>query len=420
LAGWLFILALSSVLRAQDSAMAYTLNLPFSANEATPTWLGHPEQPPGPFATLVLPVTPPNAGASLLVTVFFRESNGGFLRINWQAAGIPDTNTDELSGPGETAASSVLCDNFYEGIGMSNQRRLLVSAETMRDPGALRFQCGDSALGISRIKLEWLESSTGLSSPSITDTLVTPASGPTQPASELTGQPPAANDAAWHDRIVDVPVTDVPLRIEQGVDFTVQMVGAPVRARLVLKEAGLPWGQHLVVWINNQRAGAILPVAPDIGDDGYSESDNTPYTGWRDGTFLIPPGILTSGSNALQFSTETDTPPASSKPTSEAAATPSPLAVKNVLLQLDYPALLPVKAAVTTSPPPFATMPSLGTDPAGPVDDLAPASKATAANISGMPDSNPDTSPVLVSTPVPNTQNSALLSLPAALSSTSP
>ena len=145
LAGLLLLLTFPALLRAQDDATAYTLDLPFSTNTATPSWLGHPEQPSGTFATLVLPITPPSATASLLVTVFFQESNGGFLRISWQAAGMPEPGPSELLGPGETAASAVLCDNFYEGIGMSNQRSLLVPARNDAGGGrpafSVRLQC---------------------------------------------------------------------------------------------------------------------------------------------------------------------------------------------------------------------------------------------------------------------------------------
>jgi hypothetical protein len=381
-------------LRALDGPANFTLDLPFGANEATPAWLGHPVTPPGTFATLDLPVTPPDATASLLVTVFYQEQNGGFLRIGWQGSAVaPPGNAGELPGPGEAASSSVLCDNFYEGIGMSNQRSLLIPPDAMKQPGALTFQTGAATLGISRIKLEWLETSTGLSSPAITDLLVTPADGKTRPASELNGQPPLANDPAWHDRIVDVTVTDVPLRVEQGVDFTVQMDSVPTLARLALKEGGLPWGQHLVVWVNGKRSGVILPVVPQLGDGGYPSVAGTPYVGWRDGTYLVPLHDLAAGNNTLQFSAEPDDVPAT-PPDPQAA--PAPLAVKDVLLQLEYPATATAAAAaVPVSPVPLTTPAPPASNPTSPVSITAPA-------------------PTVVPgpTPVSNAQNPALLSLP--------
>jgi hypothetical protein len=406
----LLFFALSSTLRALDGSEIFTLDLPFGANAATPVWLGHPVTPSTTFATLDLPITPPDPAASLLVTVFFQEKSGGFLRVIWQGEPASAEGANGVPDPGEAAQSSVLCDNLYEGIGMSNQRSLLVSADAMKQPGELVFQCGDSTLGISRIKLEWLQSSAGLSSPAITDVLVTPANGKTQLASELTGQPPAAQNAAWHDRIVDVPVTDVPLRIEQGVDFSVQMDGPPTRARLALKEAGLPWGQHLVVWLNNQRAGVLLPNAPELGDAGYPDEKGSTYVGWRAGTFYVPSGFFTAGNNTLQFSAEPDVPPAT-PPDPNAAL--DPLALKDVGLQLDYPAgstatarVTPVQAdapAPATLPAPATNAPSADAAPAGPI---VPPAVDTNSNQPPAP-------------PLPDAQNPALLSLPANPSSTS-
>jgi hypothetical protein len=385
-----------SALRALDEGQPFTLNLPCGANEATPSWLGQPVIPATTFATLDLPVAPPDPNASLLVTVFFQEKNGGFLRISWQngSAPAPEAPADALPGPGEAALSSVLSDNFYEGIGMKNQRSLLVSAAAMKQPGQLVFQCGDTTLGISRIKLEWLQNSTGLSSPAITDTLVTPVNGRTQTASELAGQPPLALDAAWHDRIVDVPVAAAPLRIEQGVDFTVQMDGAPSRARLTVKENGLPWGQHLVVWINNQRAGVVAPAVPELGDAGYPGEKDAPYVGWREATFYVPAGSLTAGNDTLQFSAEPDGPPVAP---ADPSAAPAPLALKDVQLQLDYPA----NPAATAGAAPAATVSDLTPAPTAPVSAATPSGPIATFT------------PDVATTPAPNAQNPALLSLPA-------
>jgi hypothetical protein len=383
-------------LRAQNAPLGFTLDLPFGANQATPSWLGHPSTPAGTFASLSLPVTPPDGTASLLVTVFYQEQMGGFLRIGWQGASAVPPVAGELPGPGETAASSVLCDNFYEGIGMSNQRSLLVPVDAMKQPGALTFQVGAATLGISRIKLEWLETSTGLSSPTITDVLVTPADGKTRTASELNGQPPLANDPAWHDRIVDVPITDVPLRIEQGVDFSVQMDSVPTMARIALKEGGLPWGQHLVVWVNGKRSGVILPTVPQLGDDGYPADATAPYIGWRDGTYRVPLGDLAVGNNTLQFSAEPDVVPATAP---DPQAAPAPLAVKDVVFQLDYP------AAST------ATASAVPVSPAPPPSDSAPAAPPSDQTLSGSVTTPPPTV-VPGPTPVSNVQNPALLSLP--------
>jgi hypothetical protein len=338
---------------ALEAPAEFTLDLPFGADQATPLWLGHPITPAGTFATLDLPITPPDATASLLVTVFYQEKSGGFLRISWNSGSpLPATDGD-LPGPGEVGVSSVLCDNFYEGIGMGNQRSLLVPADTLQQGGSLHFQTGDSALGISRIKLEWLENATGLTSPAITDVLVTSADGRTQPAADLAGAPALAVDPAWKDQIVNVPITDVPVRVEQGVDFTVHLGGTPATARLVVKEAGLPWGQHLVVWLNNLRAGVIYPATPALDDPGYAAGQDV-YVGWREGTFFVPVANLMAGDNVLQFSSESDT---AAPATAEAPpVAPAPLALKDLNLQLDYP-----PGTLGTSSAPSAPTPAVPT-----------------------------------------------------------
>ncbi|HEV3272853.1 MAG TPA: hypothetical protein VGZ93_11790 [Candidatus Methylacidiphilales bacterium] len=321
--GWacLFLLLLAGGLRASDLPDAFTLNLPFPANQATPGWLGHPETPPTEFATLDLPILAPDTNASLLVTVYFQEKEGGFMRITWQG----------------TQGAQVLSDNFYENIGMTNQRSLLISPATLMGDGTLIFQCGDSSLGIQRIKLEWLENKESLVSPKVADLLVAPEIGPTQLVLNLNGVRIPTGPGAWEGQTVTVPLTDEALRIEQGVEFSVELDKMPGTARLALKEAGLPLGRRLVVWINDQRAGTITPAVPDLLDDGFvaSADGSTSYAGWRDGSFYVPVSLLKLGVNTLQFSDEDDAAPGGARPS--APASDPPLAVKALVFQFNFP-----------------------------------------------------------------------------------
>jgi hypothetical protein len=348
----LLILLTGPFLRAFDGPASYTIDLPFQTDQATPAWLGHPVTPATTFATLDLPIIPPDANASLLVTVYFSEKDGGFLRVNWNG------------GQG----SAVLSNNFYEGIGMSNQRSLLVSAQTLQGAGMLDFQCGSPALGIGKIKLEWLENQTALVSPQIQDLLVTPENGMTQPAQNLNGQPKPAESPAWRNEIVDIPVTDIPQRIEEGVEFSVDLDEAPGAARLSMREAGLPWGKHLVLWINQQRAGVIMPAVPSLLDEGFSLDAGSAgrYVGWRDGSLYVPVSVFKTGANAVQFSVEDDSPsPGGASAGADASGTIDPLAVKDVVFQLGYP------AAPATPPVPA---PSPDQTETGPVTTAAPSS----------------------------------------------
>ena len=201
------------------------------------------------------------------------------------------------------------------------------------------FQTGDATLGIQRIKLEWLGNTNALVSPLVQDLLVTPAVGPTEPAPSLNGQATPTQPSAWQNQVVTVPITDQAERIEQGVEFSVDLDSVPNAARLALKEAGLPLGKHLVVWINEQRAGTMTPSVPDLQDGGFAtdaSSAATSYTGWRDGSFFVPPRLLKAGINTLQLSDEDDTGTAPAQTTTTDASTAQPLAVKGMALQLNY------------------------------------------------------------------------------------
>jgi len=335
-----------------------TLDIPVPANLATPSWLGHPDTPPTAFATLNLPILIPDMKASLLVTVYFQEKQGGFLRVIWQG----------------TQGAQLLSDNFYENIGMANQRSLLISPATLVGDGTLVFQSSDSNLGIQRIKLEWLENKGGLVSPEVHDLLVTSATGPTQLAQTVNGQANPTEPGAWQGDIVTVPFTDQALRIEQGVEFSVDLDKVPVSARLALKEAGLPLGKHLVAWINQQRAGTITPVVPDLLDSGFLTDENASisYIGWRDGSFYVPIALLKAGINTVQFSMEDD---ATSTPGNAGASDTEqgpPLAVKAMILQLNYlpaPAktsALQPQLSMPTSPIPLTETPPTPSQPATP------------------------------------------------------
>ncbi len=341
---------------ALDLPTPFTLNLPVAPNLATPSWLGQPDSPAATFATLNLPILTPDPNASLLVTVYFQEKPDGFMRIIWQG----------------TQAAQVLSDNFYENIGMANQRSLLISPSMLVGDGVLTFQCGDSTLGIQRIKFEWLESKTGLGSPTNQDVMVTPAIGPTQSARTLNGAPIPAEPGAWDNQIVTVPLSDQALRIEQGVEFNIDLDKVPNSARLALQETGLPLGKHLVVWINQQRAGTITPAVPDLLDGGFLSSENAAgYVGWRDGSFYVPVSLLKVGVNAVQFSDEDDTALTLATASAPDPANEPPLAIKALLLQLNYTS---TEADTGAAPTSLSTTP---TGPVTPADTSSPSSDTT-------------------------------------------
>ena len=372
--GWacLLLLLFAGWLKADDLPAPVTLDVPIPANLATPAWLGHPLTPAAAFATLELPILTPAPEASLLVTVYFQEKQGGFMRIAWK---------------GTQGGATVLSDNFYENIGMANQRSLLIAPSMLAGDGSLIFQCGDSSLGIRRIKLEWLVNQEGLASPAVKDLMVTPSAGPTQPSQILNGQVNPTEPGAWQNDLVTVPLTDEALRIEEGVEFSIDLDQVPGSARLALKETGLPVGKRLVVWINDARAGTITPAVPDLLDDGYltDAKGTTSYVGWRDGSFSVPASLLKAGVNTLMLSDEDDD--AQQNAAASTASQEAPVAIKGFVMQLVYPPTpAPAAAPAPTATPAITTIntdaiqPHLSLDPTGP--DLEP-----------LPDSTPTITP---------------------------
>ena len=344
----------------EEPELHVTLDVPVPVNLVLPAWVGQPEVPATVFGTLNVPILPPDPSASLLVTVYFQEKESGFLRLIWKG----------------TQGAQILSDNFYENIGMANQRSLLISPDTLFGDGTLMFQASDTKLGIQRIKFEWLESRNALVSPEIRDTLVTPVSGQTQPSIALNGAPISTSPGAWDNQVVTVPMTDAPVRIEQGVDFSIDLDQVPNSARIALDEAGLPLGKRLVVWVNGARAGTTTPAVPDLLDDGYIATEDqstnstatTAYFGWRGASFYPPVSLLKTGVNTIQFSVEDDS-------TSTASADASaPLAIKNLVMQLNY---TPAGAVAT---PDAAAAPDTQTAPVEPaaVETAAIAPLATA------------------------------------------
>ena len=320
--------------RANAATVSYTLDLPLKPNVALPSWLGPIETPAGAFATVYLPLTPPEAANALLVTLTFQEKEGGFLRLAWK------------NGTGEQELSA----NLFQGTGMANQRSILIPANVIGSSGTLIIQCGDATLDVQKVDLQWLENRSSLVSLEWPDQVVVSRLGKATPASTLDGDPAGLGSPQLDGNLVTVPVVSTPQRIENGVAFSVQMDGVPRAARIFLQESGLPWNQHLVVWVNEKRAGTITPDAPDLDDPGYSTTGDAgqAYVGWRNGSIYVPVSLFKIGNNILEFSAENEDPDAAD--TSGDAAAGQPLAVNQVMGQFDYSTPAPATPAVPAAP----------------------------------------------------------------------
>jgi hypothetical protein len=262
------------------------------------------------LGTLVAEVAPPPGGAGLLIHLFFEEKEGGFLRVFWKS--------------GDSTVT--LSDNLYEGISMPNQRSLLIPAETLGAGGELTFQASQSDLHVRRIRWEWLKPLSLLSAPDpkirVLDALGTPMK-----ADEVNGELSLIPDDLWKGPVVTAQITEKAERIEDGVEFPVELDKAPVLARLECRINGLGLADSLLLWINGNKVGTLLPEVPDLNDPGYVKQSNgtVVYQGWRKATAWVPATFLQKGTNRLQFSQA-----------SETEALPGPLALKEMKLQLSY------------------------------------------------------------------------------------
>ena len=114
---------------------------------------------------------------------------------------------------------------------MANQRSLLISPATLVGDGTLTFQCGDSTLGIKRIKLEWLAKTR--------PRWFRPSAGPAGHAvqrhdptgASVNGQLDAdQRGGAGTDRYRHCAASPTRrVRIEQGVEFSVDLDKVPAR-----------------------------------------------------------------------------------------------------------------------------------------------------------------------------------------------
>jgi hypothetical protein len=310
-------------LKAEDMERGFTFDLENPGQKQTlPTWMsGEPTASPAAHATISFPIVPPRDNSDLAVTFYFTETPGGFLRVYWAGA----------------QTSEMLSDNLFEGIAMPNQRTLLIKRSTLSTPGTLNVQSSEATLNIARIHWEWVDSGTV----SIADTTKQPAlingTGGVLGEDEVDGAPLLPKPDQIGKSVVTANLTDKPERIETGVEFVATLQGVPKYARLEVRMSGVPIDKSVQLWVNGVAAGSVQLEVPDLNDLGYQPAtDGAPpaYIGWRKGFIYLPASELKTGDDEIQFVVKD-------------AAAATPVAVKDLLLELNYDD--------STSPAPAAT-----------------------------------------------------------------
>lgn len=277
--------ALSTPVFGQDDAV-FTVDFPFDAAQPLPSWLhGAPVSAPGNGARVAFRLSPP-AGRDLLVHLVFDETDGSALRVEWLRDG---------SGTAE-----IITENLGDGIGVPNQRPLLVSASRLGGNGTLILQ-GGANLNINRVKFEWVSERTMLSSASRYVPVVVTASRLALAEADVDGGPRPALQDEWRDRVVRAALTEKAELITPSVTLLSTLEQAPLQARFEALLAGVHLDQEVWLIVNDHEVGPLAIDVPTLEDPGHLglPGRETEFAGWRKGNIHVPAHLLLPGENSF-------------------------------------------------------------------------------------------------------------------------
>lgn len=302
-----------SKLSAAESADRWAVPVPVPFAYPVPEWADTPVVENG-FGTtsLHVPVVASAPDRELVVTVYFNESAGGFVRVQWSG----------------TSGAVTLAGNLFEGVGGPHQRSLLIPSRHLGGPGVLTVT-SDGVNCLYQVELEWLTSGTllaGEGSESVPDAVL--AGGRYLDRTQLLGgTAPSLSADTWDGDIINAPLTDRIERIEDGLIFVVPLSRVPEQARLALWIAGPPVASELRLQVNGQDVGPVAFHVPSLTDLGYyrDSAGEWYYAGWRKGTIAIRQSLLGVGDNEIGL-------------VEVSGDRQRAVAVKSIVLQLRYPA----------------------------------------------------------------------------------
>lgn len=266
--------------------MVFTADLPFDAAQPLPAWMhGPPVSAPGAGSRIAFRLSPP-AGRDLLVHLVFDDSDGGGLRVEWLRDG--------------SSTPEVLAENLGEGLGVANQRPLLVSASRLGGNGSLLLQ-GGANMNVNRVKFEWVEERTMLASASRYVPVVVTASRLTLAEADVDGGPRPALQDEWRDRIVRAPLTEKAELLSPSLELISTIEQAPTQVRLEASFAGVYLDQEVWLVVNGQEIGPLAIDTPTLEDPGHLGRPDrlVEFAGWRRATAHIPAQMLLPGENSI-------------------------------------------------------------------------------------------------------------------------
>lgn len=276
---------LAVAVHAQDDAV-FTVDFPFDAAQPLPAWLhGAPVSAPGQGSRIAFRLSPP-AGRDLLVHFVFEESEGSGLRVEWLRDG--------------SSTAEIITENLGEGIGLPNQRPLLVSASRLGGNGTLLLQ-GGANLNVNRVKFEWVSERTLLSSASRYVPVVLTASRLALAEADVDGGPRPALQDEWRDRVVRAALTEKAELITPSVTLMPTLEQAPLQARFEASLAGVHLDQEVWLVVNDHEVGPLAIDVPTLEDPGHlgMPGRETEFAGWRKGNVHVPSHLLLPGENSF-------------------------------------------------------------------------------------------------------------------------
>ncbi|MEZ5404811.1 MAG: hypothetical protein R3F23_01180 [Verrucomicrobiia bacterium] len=346
----LFGISLANFSHADRYAKSYTLDFPYRGDRNIPRWLSVVKEPKSPryLTSQSFGIRPQaNADTDLVITIFFNEGSGGFLRVFWEGL----NNNTEMLAP-----------NLYDNIGMPNQKTLLIRRSTLSSPGKLVFQTTESTMNIRRIHWEWVKSQTIPMSHDLSlGVAYVDGFGRSYSDAEVYQFETGTTGDFWRSSIVNAMLIEKAERIEEGAALDFEIQSPADIARLETQIAGLAPEEKIGVWLNRRYLGEMATQVPDLADPGYQrdEAGDLTYIGWRRGSFFFPPDQLIVGENQLQLVRWANSPLKISQP----------LAIKNTILQIKYkvatsnPATMPTTTQPIQAPTTKPTAPSFQINP---------------------------------------------------------
>jgi len=264
----------------------FTADFPFDAAQPLPAWMhGAPVSAPGDGSRIAFHLSPP-PGRDLLVHFVFDETDGTGLRVEWLRDG--SSTTEIISG------------NLGEGLGVPNQRPLLISASRLGGNGTLLLQ-GGAKLNVNRVKFEWVSERTMLASAARYVPVVVTASRLTLAEADVDGGPRPVLQDEWRERVVRAALTEKAELLSPSLTLVSALEQAPRQARLEASLAGVYLDQEVWLIVNGQEVGPLAVEVPTLEDPGFLglPGREVEFAGWRKASVHIPAELLLPGENSL-------------------------------------------------------------------------------------------------------------------------